>query len=336
MQYTPRLVAQLIDATPWKANSCIRLFWLRHQDGSRDDLAQQLFVFANGEAVVPLVLRFGGFKDANAVLSDAMALFDAHRRQIESLACNAPERLTFLILSKEDFRLVNASSPIELPNWFPVNPGSQTYFSINDLGDTAELKPLNFAEARMDHVAALLFSLEEAITEKLWAVYANDPERCGRCVDALCPGSPRGADARDSLKTFSAHLAAAGEPRAYRPNAGDKSKFLAARIIKLLLGNTPKQVAAAAEKLGEHLNGSGTVALKPTFFAVMWRPPSKVPVEISNWHAILVAFFQVYQLMNAHAHAGEFPPYPVSLQFANSLDLRRFLRDAKAFVEDLR
>jgi hypothetical protein len=335
MQYTPGLVAQLIQAIPWQANSCIRLFWLRHHEGSRDELAVQLSAFADGETVVPLVLRFGGFKDANAVLSDAMALFDAHRQQIESLADKAPERLTFLILSKEDFRLVNASSPIELPDWFPVNPRSQTYFSINDLGHTAELKPLNFAEARMDHVAELLFALEEAITAKLWAVYETDTERCGRCVDALQPGSPKGADAKDSLETFSAHLAAAGDPRAYRPNAGDKSKFLAARIIKLLLGNTPKQVTAAAEELGKHLHGSGTVALKPTFFAVMWRPPSKVPVEISNWHAVLVAFFQVYQLMNAHAHAGEFPPYPASLQFANSLDLRRFLVDAKAFVEDL-
>ena len=99
---------------------------------------------------MPMVLRTAGFKDANAVLADAMELFEANRQRIEPLAADAPERMTFLILSKEEFRLVNASSPIELPEWFPVRPATETFFSVNDLGQAAEVKPLNFPEARMD------------------------------------------------------------------------------------------------------------------------------------------------------------------------------------------
>ena len=87
--------------------------------------------------------------------------------------------------------------------------------------------------------------------------------------------------------------------------------------------------------MGRNLLGSGARALKPTFFEVMWRPANKMSVETTNWHAILVAFFQAYQLMNAYAHAGEFPAYAVSLQYANSLNLRQFLREAKEFVESL-
>ena len=335
MQYTRDQVIQLIGVVPWRPNSCIRLFWLRHTEGGRDEFALQLSTWVEREAIVPLVLRAVSFKDANAVLADSLSLFEANRTQIEALASKQPERLTFLILSKEDFRLVNASSPIELPAWFPLRPLTQTHFSVSDLGQSAELKPLNFPQARMDHVAELLFELEQAIVNKLWRVFATDPVRVGRIVDALMPSGPKGGEARDSLELFSAHLASVGDPRAYRPNAADKSKFLAARIIKLLHGATPKQVATAGEELGQNLHGSGATTLKPTFFAVMWRPSNKTTLETTNWHAILVAFFQAYQLMNAHAHAGEFPAYAVALQYSNSMNLRQFLGDAKDFVESL-
>ncbi|QDL36469.1 hypothetical protein [Rhodoferax sediminis] len=336
MQYSSQQIFQLVQAVPWKPNSCIRMFWVRYAEGSRDEMAERLWTWINKEAVVPMVLRTAGFKDTNAVLADAMELFEANRVRIEPLAADAPERMTFLILSKEDFRLVNASSPIELPDWFPVLPARATFFSVNDLGQSAEIKPLNFPEARMDHVAEMLFELESAICGKLGEIYASDAGRVALCVDALQPSTPKCVDAQDTLQLFSAHLdAAAGDPRAYRPNAAPSSKFLAARILKLVLGHPPKQLATAAEELGRNLRGSGAIALKPTFFAVMWRPANKMSVDATNWHAILVAFFQAYQLMNAHAHAGEFPAYAVALQYANSLNLRQFPRDAKGFVETL-
>ncbi len=335
MQYSPQQIVQLIRAVRWSTNSYIRMFWVRHAEGSRDALAQELWTWIDKEAVVPLVLRTSGFKDANAVLADAMELFEANRERIEPLASGVPERMTFLILSKEDLRLVNASSPIKLPDWFPVRPTTETYFSVNDLGQVAEIKPLNFPETRMDHVAEMLFELELVICEKLAEIYANDAGRVALCVDALQPSGPKCVDAQDTLTLFSGHLTGTADPRAYRPNASDKSKFLAARILKLVLGHPPKQLATAAEEMGRNLRGSGAIALKPTFFAVMWRPANKMSIEATNWHAILIAFFQAYQLMNAHAHAGEFPAYAVSLQYANSLNLRQFLRDAKEFVESL-
>lgn len=336
MNYSSQQILQLVRAVPWSSNSCIRMFWVRYAEGSRDEIAAQLWTWVDKEAVVPMVLRTASFKDANAVLADAMELFEANRVRIEPLAADAPELMTFLILSKEEFRLVNASSPIELPDWFPVLPASSTFFSVNDLGQSAEIKPLNFPEARMDHIGEMLFQLESAICDKLTEIYASDAGRIALCVDALQPNTPKCVDAQDSLQLFSAHLAAAaGDPRAYRPNAAATSKFLAARILKLVLGHSPKQLAATAEELSRNLHGSGAIALKPTFFAVMWRPANKMSVEATNWHAILVAFFQTYQLMNAHAHAGEFPAYAVALQYANSLNLRQFLRDAKDFVETL-
>lgn len=335
MEYTKERVRELVQTVPWSGSARIRLFWLRHANGSRDELAAQLSTDVDGEAIVPLVLRAVGFNDANAVLSDVQALFEANRPLLESLSQGSYERLTVLVLSKEDFRLVNASSPITLPDWFPICPATDTFFSVADLGQAAEVVPLNCIEARLDHVAELLFALEKVLVQKLRAVYETEPARAGRLIDALQPGGPKGADAQPSLEIFERHVAAVGDARAYRPNAADKSKFLAARILKLVLGSSPKQVSAAAEEISRSLTGSDSIELKPTFFAVMWRPANKTPLGATNWHGIMIAFFQAYQLMNANAHAGEFPPYSVSLQYSTSLNLRQFLGDAKDFVETL-
>lgn len=335
MEYTKERVRELVQAVPWRGSTRIRLFWLRHANGSRDELAAQLSAEIDGEAILPLVLRVVGFKDANAVLSDVLALFEANRPLLESLSHHCYERLTVLVLSKEDFRLVNASSPITLPDWFPICPASDTYFSVIDLGQAAEVKPLNCIEVRLDHVAQLLFELEETLIQKLHEVYEADPARVGRFVDALQPAGEKGRDAQTSLDVFKAHISSVGDARAYRPNAADKSKFLAARMLKLVLSNSPKQVSTAAEELGKSLVGSDAIELKPTFFAVMWRPANKTPIGTTNWHAILVAFFQAYQLMNANAHAGDFPSYAVALQYSTSLNLRQFLGDTKDFVNSL-
>jgi len=62
------------------------------------------------------------------------------------------------------------------------------------------------------------------------------------------------------------------------------------------------------------------------------------PVGAVLWHAInepIADCSQRYQLMNANAHAGEFPSYAVALQYSTAKNLREFLVAAKDFVESL-
>lgn len=335
MRYTQSRVLELLQVVPWRGNACLRLFWLCHPHGSRDELAAELKSQIHTEAVVPLILRTAGFDNANSVLSDVMALFIDNQDLLEGLTPQHPDRLTILILAKEDFRLINASSPITLPDWFPVSPGKHCSFSISDLGQSAEVKPLNCPEARLDNISELLFELESTIVQKLGEIYRKDPNRANQFFKALIAGQSESIDAQSILSIFERHIRSISDPRAYRPNAADKSKFLAARVLKLVLNSSPKQLATVAEGLGNSLIGSEGYDLKPTFFAVMWRPANKTPLATTNWHSILIAFFQAYQLMNANAHAGEFPSYAVTLQHVTSVNLRQFLHNAKDFIQSL-
>lgn len=336
MEYSSDRVQELVKEIPWHGNAKIRIFWLRHTNGSRDELASQLRVdIDESEAIVPMVLRSVGFKNGNSVLSDVQALFEANKPILEQLRTNRYERLTVLILSKEDFRLVNASSPITLPDWFPICPALDTFFSISDLGQAAEIKPLNCVESRSDHIAKMIFELEDSIVKKLKEIYKTDSNRAKNFLSSIQQTSTSDEDIKQAIEHFSAHIDSIEDPRAYRPNAAEKSKFLAARILKLVLNHSPKQLSSAANEIGKSFLNPSEIELKPTFFAVMWRPANKVSITTTNWHSILIAFFQAYQLMNANAHAGEFPSYSVALQYSTSLNLRNFLDDAKEYVETL-
>ncbi len=57
MEYEPERVRELVRAVPWRANTFLRLFWIRRTSGSRDEFATHLADLMSGEEVVPVVLR---------------------------------------------------------------------------------------------------------------------------------------------------------------------------------------------------------------------------------------------------------------------------------------
>jgi hypothetical protein len=336
MTYTHQRVLELVQGIQWSNAAAVRLFWVRHSEGPRDEFAAQLARQLGEESVVALVVRKRSFYDANSVLADVSMLIEDNRPQIRALARQGMERLTILLIAKDEFRLINASSPITLPTWFPVRPGLETFFSVRDLALTAEAEPLSCPEARLGQVSELFFELETSITSKLREIHALDGPRALRFLQTmLTPGSPALSAAEPHLSGFEQHLEGIGDPRAYRPNCAAESTFLSARLLKLALGNSPKQLGKIAADLASHLVGAESLELKPTYFAISWRPAAKMTRGQANLHGILVGMFQAYQLMNASAHAGEYPRYSVALQHASSIDLRTFLHQAREYVEQL-
>lgn len=326
----------MVKTIPWSGGAVIRLFWVRYSNGARAEFASSLSTQFDGEVVLALVVRKHSFFNANAVLSDVVSLFDESRTAIEAIACQGVERLTILLIGKDDFRLVQAASQINLPDWFPVCAGLEKSFVISDLAQTAEATPLNCPEARIDHLSELFFGLEAALVHKLREIYDAAPSRVAQFGQALqLTPAPSASDMRTHIELFEGHIASIADPRAYRPNAGGDSKFLSARLLKVVLNSSPKQLGIVANAMASSMLGSGATELKPTFFAIAWRPAAKMTVAQSNWHGILVALFQSYQLMNSSAHAGEYPAYPVALQHSTSLNLRGYLVQATQFVENL-
>ncbi len=336
MEYEPERVRELVRAVPWRANTFLRLFWIRRTSGSRDEFATHLADLMSGEEVVPVVLRSRGFKNANSMPSDVLDLFEKNRTAFEALSETAPSRLTVLIVARDEYQLTHDSSPVALPDWFPVGAATETDFTIADLGQVSEFKPANCEEVRIASISELCYELEVALVHKLKSLEAGDQARLESFLGALMPSASTTETATQSLEFFLTHVANhATRPRAYRLDANQNSKHLSARMLKLVLASNPKQLAVVSTNLAACFSSLSFATIKQSYFSVLWRPANAMPAATSNWHAILVGMFSAYQLMNACAHACDFPDYPVALQYAHSKDLRRFLIEARQFVEIL-
>lgn len=334
MNYTPERIAELLNSISWKPSSALRVFWIRYSEGARVDLAERIIQPNTNEAIVPLVVRGNGFSNANAVLSDVQQMFEINRSLLERFRKQTVQKVTVLLIGKNDFSLPQISSPIVLPDWFPVLPSRETYFHIADLGMSAEVALLDCAEARIEEISQFVYDLEFAIVDQLKCLSTANPERLQAFVDTVHGGATV-PNSIACLQGYSEHLDSVIDPRAYRPNAAQDSKFLISRLLKLALNKSPKDIAASAKAISNCFNDGGYPKLKPTFFAAMLRPAAMMDGNTANWHSIIFAFYQAYQLMNGAAHAGEYPQYAVTLQYANSVDLRTFLVEARAYVEVL-
>jgi len=332
MNYEQDRVWQLVRLIPWKQDDVIRLFWLRYEDVNREAFAAGLATRIEDEYVFAVAVRKYSFFDANAVMSDVIDLLDQNRTALEALGNTGISKLTILLIARDGFRMAQTSSLIQLPTWFPVDAGLERSFLISDLGQTAEENPLNCVEARIHNVSELLFALEKALVDKLQEIHTTNSMRTLQFLQAIqLNPQPLISDVARLLDACNDHLTSIADSRAYR--IGADGKHLGARIIKLTLNSSPKQLGDRAVNVAASMPNSDVLELRPSFFAIAWRPASSMVCGQSNWHAIFVGMFQAYQLMNGSAHAGEYPVYPVALQYAMSLNLRLFLEQARSFVE---
>ncbi len=317
-------VAELVHGITWKDDEVLRVFWLC-VSGPRDAMSRELSRSIETEEIVSLVVRDRWFTNSNEVLSDMTRLFEQAKVQLQALAPRRPEKLTVVILAKSDLNFPQVSSPIQLPNWFPVRPGLETFFYLRDLLGVNEGGLLNSPELMVDRVAAQTHSLEEVLVSLL--VQRADVH--GPSVTAFLQRltQKQDVDTRACIAAYEDHLRTVVDPRAYRPNASAATKSLVTDILKRVLDSSPPRLAEHAVALGKQVVvGSGRI--KPSYFGVALRPKIVMTDSEANWHSIMLGLYQAYQMMNAAAHAGDYGRYPIGVLHYMSLDLQCFLQSA--------
>lgn len=336
MEYTPQRVLSLTSEVPWGSNDRLRILWIQLQEQNRDQYASELRGTTNDEAIIPIVLRQVLFTSANAVLSDVNRLLQENRQEFENISGQNFSRITVLLLSKEPFSLPQVSSPITLPTWLPVLGGRETSLRISDLEQQANVRLLNCPEIRVDEVSELIYRLEKELVGLFDASLAINKNSLTSVLAKLFSETQSVSPVK-ICSAFNLHLEKIHEPRMYRPPAKQIDSLLS-RLLYLVKVSSPDQIGSFALAIHKALGSSASSQLKPTLFAVMLRPDPNVCREANamNWHAIFLAIYQGYHLMNGAAHAGEYGAYPVGLIYSTSLELRRFLRDASQYVSSLK
>ncbi|HBQ3113326.1 hypothetical protein L1C56_25285 [Klebsiella pneumoniae] len=329
MNSNAKLIKELIYSVEWEMQQQIRLFWVKIKDQPRNDISRELFELNGDSVILPIVLREPLFISANAILSDFVKLIETNRAEFERVKLNPDGKLTIVLLLKDDFKLSQVSSPVNLPKWFPILGGLEIFLKISNLIQTAEVSLLHCPEARIETLAELLYEMESLIVQRLQYVSTINPGKVRSLIDILITENAKNANS--VISSFEDFLRSITDPKSYRVNSSKKNSLVSLFLNKFIK-SSPDQLASFANKVSDILCDESEQILKPTLFSIMFRPSNKVSVLTRNWHAILISCYQIYQLTNAAAHAGEYPTYPVNLIYSNSYDLVRFLNDTNLYL----
>ncbi len=315
---------ELINEATWSHEEFFRAFWLK-VEGPRDEMARKITSTSGKDEIFAIVVRDSSFTIPNRILSDMQELLAASKEDIAKLSSKRPERLTVVILLKQDFGKAQVSSPILLPTWFPVRPSLETHVFLTDLVGLADGTLLSCPEAQVDRVAELIYNLERALVASLNDLNSLNPRAAKNFLCGLLKMSD--VDAVERISRYQRHINLVASPRGYRPNAAQASGSLVSDALRLFLCSNSDDLANAAKGLSSSFPLGGRM-LKPSFLGVSLRPRQTLSMSGKNWFSVLVGIYHSYQLMNASAHAGDYGHYPVALIHYSSRDLQAFLEDA--------
>lgn len=293
----------------------------------------------SGEAVVSLVVRGGLFENPNSVMVDLVELIERNRSVFTALKgspYDAPGKWGLVLLARSELSLAQASSPVTLPEWFPVHGGRTVHTTIEDLTWTADA-PLNGRESNVDEICRTLFDLEGAALSRLKAVHEFDHGLSNSLLQLIRRKS-------DPPESFNQILGAAlnyrGEvrnPSGFRPSVKD-GRSLTARLWHLVATTPADQLRGPGQALAVALNLSDkeTISYHESVLSVLFRPSQRdSDLRVRFCRNLFVVVASSCRLTTAAAHSDEYSTYPIPLLRTLSQDLRRSLDSTTLALKDL-
>lgn len=307
----------------------LNVFWVR-VGADRDGFAGDLEGESTTLAVVSHVLRTVRFVDPNSVMQDVAEILNCVRDEIQNLADVAREQkgVDLVVISRKELRLADTSSPIVLPDWFPVAAGQQATVRIEDLTWTASVALSDQATA-LDDLRRLLHEVDKALLLRLRASRQRDHRKTQALLELVFDDAVKPGALDEELDRIGRTLNEVRNPTSYRPSVSHDPTVVG-RLWAHSSQTAPDKLPKAAKALARAL-GEGSLGDRPSLAAVLQRPPPRVLDASDQWcFELIVTLRTACQLATAAAHADDYPSFPAILLRATSNDLCRFLDNAVA------
>ena len=312
----------------------LSVFWVTLST-DRDEFADALRQMRGEWPLVPVILRMPGlFRDPNAVMNDVASILHVTKHEIIDMVdcirrCNG---VSLLVLSRSELRLAVTSSPLRLPEWFPVMAGKEVAARIDDLTWSVHVRLSDEAVAVND-LQRILYELDKAVVARIQEALKSDR----RHVQALWDRIRRQdeSDFSHVLQGIYKTLDSITNPINFRPSTS-RSPTMVGRLWFEANRNSPDELRRVAKALTRALR-TDQIELRSdmtTLMAVLNRLTSPIDDPGARWSFhLIVTLRSACQLVTASAHADQYPMFPVVLLRATSLDLRRFLDEAIRILE---
>ena len=197
----------------------------------RDDFARELKRLRGNLALVPHVLRTGGFVDPNAVMNDVSAVLEHVKGDVHALTEAARERrgIDLVVISRKALSLADTSSPIVLPDWFPVEPGQTATVRVDDLTWSAAVV-ISDEASELDDLRRILCEVDRTLLDRL-----QESQRLRRPTQSLWDQmglESAGSAIDEELNRIGSTLKEVRNPTGYRPSTS-KNPTVVGRLSPL-------------------------------------------------------------------------------------------------------
>jgi len=331
---TPGNVFEEIRRRRERSDDLIRFYWVdistEDGGGDRDQFVMSLSDRAGAYPLCAAVLRTPGFIDANLAMNDLAEMLESCKHDL--LAADMRERisrsryLAGALIARRDLRLAITSSPLVLPDWFPLRANQEVIARIDDLTWTA-LVPLSAPEARINDLNRLLYELDDALLTRLRAVGEQDRRSVMSFTSRLSQIQRKTDDFDRLMADARAALTIVRNPRDYRPRSIGQTVI--SGLWRATIESAPGQLQKLAKSLATALQvvPGDIESHAESIMAVLGRPTNSMNPDVRWAFDVIVTIGAACQLATAASHADAYARYPVRLVGAFSRDLQRALDD---------
>lgn len=318
----------------------IEAFWIESST-SRNELVSALDSLTEDLPILVATVAKGRFTDPDGVVDDLNVTILENEKWFTPLRRELivrDEKFSIVLVSKRPLGVPQLSSPVELPDWFPLWPSRLLTANIKSASASITL---SLASQDISEIAinTAMYELERALSTRLESVM----QASAAAVNGLQVAIANHKDAPSSVAGLLASSKAAVQLRTggeFRPGGGVGSDFIVSQLARLWRDCPPKDreslATFAAQALG--LDGSTVIDLQFSLMSLLTRGRenlAETPTGITFCRNLMGIVSDAVQFINARHHADEFPEFPAILTVGFATELAISCRKAAHSIAGL-
>ena len=337
---SPSTIADSLRSFHQEQNEDIAAFWIE-STSSRRQLAAELQSLTEDLPVLVTTVVRDRFTDPNGIVDDLSltikeneAWFTPERRELVI----RDQKFSVVLVSKRPLGVPQISSPVSLPDWFPLWPGRLLTANITSVFSSITIS-LASQDLPLAAINSALFALEQSLCDRLEAVLRSAPFASEPLMAVVSGSASSPASLADLIASSRKGLQSRTGDE-FRPGGAADSGFIVSKLSRIWRDSHPNTRQKLAEHTAEALGMSETCTIDIQFSltALLTRGKEKLPTvpdHIKFSRNLMVTVSDVVQFINGIHHADEFPQFPAVLTITFATELANSCHKAARTINAL-
>jgi len=334
------VIAEYLKKRHRDSPSEVAAYWLE-ESASRSELVSLLSSSFAGLPILVATVPKNAFDDPNGVIDDLAMLISANSAwftEANRAAVIRDQKFSLVLVSKRPLGVPQISSPVTLPEWFPLWPNRLLTITIQSISELVDIS-ISSPDIPVALINASLHQLEAAICRRLLSVHTSTP-----AATAKLRGRFSGSVAADLSAIILQSQAglAAGSPDDFRPGGAATSSYVVSHLFRQWWACSHEKLHDLSSDVAQALGLDSKDAIEAQFSlaSVLTRTVkpklADTPVGVTFSRNALLSLAHSIQFTNATHHGGDYPNLPAVLTMSYAQDLARSCRRAADALDSVK